>query len=230
MVPNHQEQTNTQKSLSKIEGILTSPIKLKEPRESEAYYWAFFQLEGIDQDIPVIFKIKPKKEKGPQSDFDRKVNQWLDEKGFPREVKPNIPPRAKVLLEGHWAEPTNSTRPSFTCTYYQILANPPPITITTLKEQISQLLNTSLEKLTEWKSRVDYLFRKQKDLQEIDKLSKLGSEYLQAYLLIRKAYYSNYQNNLLPHNQWNHEEYLAKLQSEIEEIAQHIRAYQAKEI
>jgi NTP pyrophosphatase (non-canonical NTP hydrolase) len=51
-----------------------------------------------------------------------------------------------------------------------------------------------------------------------------------AYLLLRRAAYSNYQNNLLPHNQFNQEEYLTKISQEIEEVAQHIRAYQAKEL
>ena len=226
---NREQTTDTQNGLNKVEGILTSPIKLKELKEGQSYFWAFFQLEGIEQDIPVIFKIKPKKERGSQSDFDRKVNQWLDDKGFPREVKPKIPLRSKVLLEGKWAESNHSTRPSFTCTIYEILAEPSPITIKNLREQISQLLTTSLEKKQEWNQRVDYLFRKQKDLAEIDKLTKLGSEYLSAYLLIRRAFYANYQDNLLPDTAHltQPEKYLAKLAGEIEEIAQHIRAYEA---
>jgi hypothetical protein len=60
----------------------------------------------------------------------------------------------------------------------------------------------------------------------------LGDKYLEAYLLLKSASYANYQDNLLPHtsNLVYPEEYLAKLQSEIEEIAQYIRAYQSKEI
>jgi hypothetical protein len=49
-------------------------------------------------------------------------------------------------------------------------------------------------------------------------------------LLIRRAYYANYQDNLLPLNHWNQEEYLAKLSKEIEEVAHNIRAYEAKQI
>src|SRR5437762_11765448 len=79
--------SDTPKGLSKMEGILTSPIKLKELKE-EAYYWAFFQLEGIEQDIPVIFRIK----KNPFIQLSA-----LPISGYER---PEIPSRAKVLLIG----------------------------------------------------------------------------------------------------------------------------------
>ena len=207
------EKRNLQNGLSKIEGILTSSIKLKELKEGQSYFWAFFQLEGLNQDIPVIFK--------------------LDSSVSPSEqTPPYIPPRSKVLLEGKWAESLTSTRPSFTCTIYEFLADPPPITIKELREQISQLLTVSLEKKQEWNQRTDYLFRKQKDLSEIDKLTKLGGEYLSAYLLLRQAFYANYQDNLLADTAHltHPEEYLVKISSEIEEVAQHIRAYEAKEI
>jgi hypothetical protein len=79
------EQTNWEKNpknnLSKVEGILTSSIQLKQLK-NKAYYLAFFQLEGLDQDIPVVFK-------ADKSVADLEAN------------KPDIPPRAKVLLEGH---------------------------------------------------------------------------------------------------------------------------------
>ena len=179
--------------------------------------------QGLNQDIPIIFKIKKKPflqlPNIPISGYD----------------KPEIPFRSKVLLEGTWSDmnmrqsPT-SPRPSFTCTNYQILANPPPLTVKDLKEAINNLLNTSLEKQSEWKQRTDYLFRKRKDLEQLDQFTKLGSEYLQAYLLIRKAHYSNYQDNLLSHNQFSQEEYLNKLASEVEEMACQIRAYGAKDI
>ena len=211
--------SDTPKGLSKMEGILTSPIKLKELKE-EAYYWAFFQLEGIEQDIPVIFRIK----KNPFIQLSA-----LPISGYER---PEIPSRAKVLLIGEWAESLNSNRPSFTCSEFRILEPPKSITIKDLREQISSLLTTSLEKKQEWNQRTDYLFRKQKDLSEIDKLTKLGSEYLSAYLLLRRAFYANYQDNLLADTAHltHQEEYLAKISSEIEEIAHHIRAYEAKEL
>ena len=211
---NQPEPRTGQKSLSKIEGIITSAIQIKyEPENNKVYCYAFFQLEGLDQDIPVIFKLD-------KSVADLEAN------------KPNIPPRAKLLLEGHWAEPNNSTRPSFTCSAFEVITNPPPITIKSLREQISSLLTTSLEKQTEWKQRVDYLFQRLNYLKDLDQLTKLGDKYLEAYLLLKSASYANYQDNLLPHtsNLVYPEEYLAKLQSEIEEIAQYIRAYQSKEI
>jgi len=244
---NQPEPRIGQKSLSKIEGILTSSIQLKQLK-NKAYYLAFFQLEGLEQDIPVIFKlatpcldcenakticqalIKHSKSKCEEC-REPHTEDCLEEN------KPNIPPKAKLLLEGHWADmsmrqPNNSTRPSFTCLAWEIIANPPPLTIKSLREQISSLLTTSLEKQTEWKQRVDYLFQRLNYLKDLDQLSKLGSKYLQAYLLLKSASYANYQDNLLPHTTdlTNYDQYLTKLQSEIEEIAQNIRAYQSKEI
>ncbi len=201
----------------KIEGLLTSPIKLKHTSQ-EAYFWAFFQLEGLNQDIPVIFKIK----KEPFLQLPNIPISGYD--------KPEIPFRAKVLLTGTWSESPTSPRPSFTCSSYEVVSDPPPLTVKDLKEEINNLLSTSLEKQSEWKSRVDYLFKKKRDLEEIEKLDKLGAEYLSAYLLIRQAHYSNYQDNLLSHNQFNQEKYLNKLASEIEDIACQIRAYQAKDL
>jgi len=213
LVQTNQEQTaDTPKGLAKVEGILTSAIQIKWPKESNPYYLGFFQFEGLDQDIPVIFK--------------------LDSREYWAENKPNIPPRAKVLLEGKWAESKDSNRSSFTCLAWQVIANPPPITIKDLREQISLLLTTSLDKKKEWSERTDYLFKKQKDLSEMEKLSKLGKPYLQAYLLLRKAHYANYQDNLfhVSPNLTNQDQYLTILSQEIEEIAQHVRAYQAKAI
>ena len=216
------EQTNwenikdTPKGLAKVEGILTSKIETKTEIQKlgkwATYYLAFFQLEGIDTEIPVIFKLDSAVDLSEQS-------------------PPAIPPRAKVLLEGHWAEPTNSPRPSFTCLAWEIIANPPPLTIKSLREQISSLLTTSLEKQTEWKQRTDYLFQRLNYLKDLDQLTKLGDQYLQAYLLLKSASYANYQDNLLPHTTdlTNYDHYLTKISSEIEEIAQHIRAYQSKE-
>jgi len=43
--------------LNKVEGIITSKMELKGKATNNPYYLAFFQLEGIDQDIPVIFKL-----------------------------------------------------------------------------------------------------------------------------------------------------------------------------
>ena len=71
-------EKNTRKGLAKVEGILTSSLQLKQLK-NEAYYLAFFQLEGITQDIPVIFKLDSASEPTP----------------------PDISPKSKVLLEGH---------------------------------------------------------------------------------------------------------------------------------
>jgi hypothetical protein len=83
LVQTHQEQTKPQKGLSKVEGVITSAIQIKyEPEKNKVYCYAFFQLEGLEQDIPVVFK-------ADKSVADLEAN------------KPDIPPKAKVLLEGH---------------------------------------------------------------------------------------------------------------------------------
>ncbi len=81
------EQTNWEKNpknnLSKVEGVITSAIQIKyEPEKNKVYCYAFFQLEGLEQDIPVIFKLD-------RAVADLEAN------------KPNIPPKSKLLLEGH---------------------------------------------------------------------------------------------------------------------------------
>ena len=83
LVTNQAEnKPKTANQLSKVEGILTSKIELKY-QNNQPYYLAFFAFEGIEkQDIPVIFKIDSNSKN-------------------PEKEKPAIPPRAKVLLEGH---------------------------------------------------------------------------------------------------------------------------------
>ena len=215
--------------LSKVEGIITSAVKLQELLEGKSYYWIFFALEGLKEtEIPVIFRLEKPCPYCPLVGTQK--CKWSG-CGYLKPSQPNIPPRSKILLKGTWAESLNSNRPSFTCSAYEILISPPPLTIKDLKEQISSLLSTSLDKKQEWQARTDYLFKKQKDLQELEKLSKLGPQYLQAYLLLKSASYANYQDNLLPltTNLTQQEEFLAKLAQEIEEIAYQIRAYQSKE-
>jgi hypothetical protein len=65
----------------------------------------------------------------------------------------------------------------------------------------------------------------------LDKLTKLGDQYLSAYLLLRRVHYANCQDNLLSDTTdlTNTETYLTKISQEIEEIAQHIKAYQSKD-
>jgi DNA replicative helicase MCM subunit Mcm2 (Cdc46/Mcm family) len=105
---------NTKNGLSKVEGVITSALELKKPRNSNPYYLAFFQLEGIKEtEIPVIFKLVT-----PCLDCEnakticqafrgQHAKSKCEECREPHtedcleENKPNIPLRAKVLLEGH---------------------------------------------------------------------------------------------------------------------------------
>jgi hypothetical protein len=82
----------SKKGLAKIEGVLASKIELKY-QNKQPYYLAFFQLEGLEQDIPVIFRIK-----SPcRFHTDCQDCPWY---GTKDNVKPNIPPKSKVLLTG----------------------------------------------------------------------------------------------------------------------------------
>src|ERR1043166_1901530 len=104
---------NTKNGLSKVEGVITYALELQKPRNNNQYYLAFFQLEGIKEtEIPVIFKlvtpcldcenakticqalIKHSKSKCEEC-REPHTEDCLEEN------KPNIPLRAKLLLEGH---------------------------------------------------------------------------------------------------------------------------------
>ena len=105
-----------QNGLAQVEGIITSPIKLKEPREDQPYYWAFFQLDlnvrqGLNSEIPVIFRLKDPSpcvdcenaqalcqafHKGKKKCEDCCQPHCEDGPG----TRPEIPYRAKALLTG----------------------------------------------------------------------------------------------------------------------------------
>jgi len=59
-------------------------------------------------------------------------------------------------------------------------------------------------------------------------MSKLGSEYLTAYLLTKSARYANYQTELLTQTNFNQEKYLKTIAWELEPIENQIKALQAK--
>ena len=83
------------------------------------YYYGFFKLENQNQDTPVIFKTKPDLVKGSQ-----------------------------VQLTGQGAN-SNKDRPSFTCHTCRLIAEPQPLTITSLQKTLQPLLSTALEKKQE---------------------------------------------------------------------------------
>ncbi|KLL02879.1 MAG: hypothetical protein MRECE_39c002 [Mycoplasmataceae bacterium CE_OT135] len=74
---------------TKIQGILTSRIETQE-KDKETYHYGFFQIPEQEQEIPVIFK-----------------------------VKPEIPKGSELELIGNWAK-SNGNRPSFTCYDYEL--------------------------------------------------------------------------------------------------------------
>jgi hypothetical protein len=110
----------------RITGILTSRIETKPSSDIPAY--GFFKLDNLETEIPVIFRIK-------------------DEKGT--WTKPAIKKGSSVELEGYFVESKDKERPSFTCSAYQILTEPQPLTSSDLITLTSGLLTTTLEKYKE---------------------------------------------------------------------------------
>ncbi|RHZ37315.1 hypothetical protein [endosymbiont GvMRE of Glomus versiforme] len=186
-----------------ITGTLTSRIETRETR-TEPYYYGFFKFPNLEQEIPIIFK---------------------DQKGH---YKPTISKGSEVKLTGKWSQ-SNNSRPSFTCQDYQIIKDPPELTIQSLRKQIQPLLSFTLEQKQEWQQKTDFLFSKNRALEKLEKISKLGHQYLQAYLLTKNARYSNYQQELLKHTNFTPESYLERIASELEDTERRIKAIQRKE-
>ena len=165
----------------------------------EDYYYGFFKIPDQELDVPVIFKTKPELVKGSQ-----------------------------VQLKGTWAT-SRGGRSSFTCFDYKLIAGPPQPTLKSLLKTLQPLLSTCLEKKSEWTTRTDYLFKKKRDLEEIERMSKLGATYLKAYLLTKQAFYANYQSEHLEQADFSLETYLARINSELDRESSHIQAYLRKE-
>ena len=60
-------------------------------------------------------------------------------------------------------------------------------------------------------------------------MTQLGSNFLQAHLLTKQAFYANYQTEHLEQANFNLETYLSRISSELERENQHIQAYLRKE-
>ena len=174
--------------------------RIETKNKDETYYYGFFKLKDQEPEIPVIFKTKPAISKGSQ-----------------------------VELTGNWAH-SNSSRPSFTCSNYQILKDPPLLTIQSLREQIQPLISTSIQTKNQWNQTTDFLFRKWEELKKIEQLSQLGSQYLQAYLLLKNVDYSASTDGKLELESFDQAKYLSRIASELEPIENQIKALQNKEV
>ncbi|RHZ36260.1 Single-stranded DNA-binding protein [endosymbiont GvMRE of Glomus versiforme] len=183
-----------------IQGILTSRIETRETK-TEPFYYGFFKFPNQEQEIPVIWK---------------------------KQAKPDIKKGSQAELKGQWAK-SNDSRPSFTCSDFKIITGPPELTIQSLRKQIQPLLSFTLEQKQEWQQKTDFLFSKNRALEKLEKISKLGSQYLQAYLLTKNARYANYQQELLKHTNFTPESYLERMASELEDTERRIKVYQNKE-
>ena len=100
-----------------------------------------------------------------------------------------------------------------------------PQRLKSLREQIRSLLPTSQAKKKEWTERTDSLFDKLKALDKLEKISRLGPPYLNAYLLTKNARYANYQSELLHATNFTPESYLAIIAREVNSTEKHIAAY-----
>ena len=201
-----QQQQIVDKKLITLKGILTSRIEVKPSSDIPAY--GFFKFEDKEVDVPVVFRIKDQH------------NNW---------IKPTIKKGSSCELEGYFVDSKDKTRPSFTCLSYQILSEPKPLNTKDLITLTSGLLTTTLEKYKEWTNRKDFLFKKLEELKEIDTLSRLGENFLQAYLTLKKAQYANYQEKHLNSN-FNLAHYLETISQEVHQVSKHIEAYQSKQI
>jgi len=105
-----------------------------------------------------------------------------------------------------------------------------PLTIKNLRQQIQPLHQASVAQKLEWISRADFFFNKLKALDKLEKVSKLGSEYLAAYLLTKSAHYANYQPEHLKHTNFDQQKYLQTLATEIATESKCIQAYLRKEV
>jgi hypothetical protein len=173
--------------------------RIETKNKGETYYYGFFKLENQKGEFPVVFKTKPAISKGSQ-----------------------------VQLTGNWAQ-SNGSRPSFTCQEYQILSDPPEITTQNLRETIHSLLTPALKEKQIWTQTVDFLFNKLKALEKLEKMSKLGENYLTAYLLTKSARYANYQIEHLKHTDFNQAKYLKTIAWELEDPERKIKSLPRKE-
>ena len=66
-------------------------------------------------------------------------------------------------------------------------------------------------------------------MEEIEKVSQLGSQYLKACLLTKQAFYANYQTEHLEQANFDLPSYLERISSELDRESSHIQAYLSKE-
>ena len=102
--PNQESQGKN--NLSKVEGVITSAIQIKHELETHKIYcYAFFQLEGLNQDIENLLLSKRTsyaKAFEFSKSLDIPVVFKLDSSINPdQQTPPAISPKSKVLLEGH---------------------------------------------------------------------------------------------------------------------------------
>jgi hypothetical protein len=69
--------------------------------------------------------------------------------------------------------------------------------------ELKKQINENINKLTKFKeiiiTSVSFLFQQLNNINQLEKIQKLPSKYLAAYMLLNEAEYSNYQTELFPY-------------------------------
>lgn len=89
----------TKQKLTTLKGLTTSQIWKRE-KLSDIPAYCFLKTDELEQDIPVVFRIKEN-------------NSW---------IKPKIPKYSYLQVQGNYSNSGKSERPSFTAYSYQLLS------------------------------------------------------------------------------------------------------------
>lgn len=84
-----------------------------------------------------------------------------------------------------------------------------------LKERIQLLINEQMKIKENSTQLLQGLFKKLENIKEVELIANMPSYILDAYLIYKRAYYSNYQEKHLSLNQFDKVGYLEKMEKEI---------------
>lgn len=85
-----------------------------------------------------------------------------------------------------------------------------------IKARIQTLINQQTKIKEQSTTILNQLFKKLENIREVELISKLPSQYLEAYLVYRQAFYSNYQAEHLKQAEFSQASYLERISSEVD--------------
>ncbi|CAI2172205.1 8024_t:CDS:2 [Funneliformis geosporum] len=85
-----------------------------------------------------------------------------------------------------------------------------------LKQRLSDLISYHTKRKEDAIKYNSEFYNKLNSIKEVEMMEKLPPKFLQAYLFLKQAYYSNYQEELLKHSNFDKESFLDRLEKEIE--------------